>query len=55
MTALDAEREFMAELASGAVPSLRQICARMHVGDDRAHVLRAHLESLAPAGAARAG
>jgi hypothetical protein len=37
-----AEREFMAELASGAVPSIRQIRARLHVGQDRARVLHEH-------------
>jgi hypothetical protein len=38
-----AEREFMAELASGAIPSIRQIRARLHVGQDRARQLREHL------------
>jgi len=47
MTAEQAEREFMTELASGAVPSLRQIRARCHAGPDRAKALREHLESAA--------
>jgi len=47
VTAEAAEREFMAELASGAVPSVRQIRARMRVGGDRAKALREHLESVA--------
>jgi hypothetical protein len=41
-----AEREFMSELASGALPSIRQIRARLHVGQDRARALREHLEAL---------
>ena len=36
--------EFAAEITSGALPSLRQIRARMHVGQDRAHAIRAELE-----------
>ena len=46
VTGEDAEREFMAELAAGALPSLRQIRSRLHVGQDRARQLREHLESL---------
>lgn len=46
VTAADAESEFMAELAAGAVPSLRQIRARLHVGQDRAKKLREQLEAL---------
>jgi len=46
VTGEDAEREFMADLASSALPSLRQIRARLHVGQDRARQLRAHLEAL---------
>jgi len=46
VTADDAEREFMADLASGAVPSLRSIRSRMHVGQDRARVLQEHLTQL---------
>jgi hypothetical protein len=42
----DAEREFMSELASEALPSLRQIRARMHVGQDRAQHIREHLETM---------
>jgi hypothetical protein len=45
VTAEAVEEEFMAELLSGAVPSLRQIRSRMHVGPDRAKGLRAHLDS----------
>jgi hypothetical protein len=41
-----AEREFMAELASGALPSVRQIRERLHVGQNRARQLREHLEVL---------
>ena len=40
----DAEREFTTELASGALPSLRLIRSRLHVGQDRARQLRAYLE-----------
>lgn len=46
VTGEDAEREFGAELASGALPSLRTIRTRLHVGQDRARGLREHLESL---------
>ena len=46
VTAEDAEREFMADMASGAIPSLRSIRARMHVGQERARILREHLESV---------
>lgn len=42
----DAEREFTTELASGTLPSLRSIRARMHVGQERARTLREHLESV---------
>jgi hypothetical protein len=49
VTAEDAEREFMGELASGAIPSIRQVRARLHVGDDRAKVLAEHLRQLVPA------
>lgn len=45
VTAAEAESEFMAELAAGAVPSLRQIRARLHVGQDRAKKLRDQLEA----------
>ena len=47
VAAQDAEREFMADLASGTLPSLRSIRARMHVGQDRARAIREHLESVA--------
>ena len=46
VTGEDAEREFMTELASGALPSLRAIRSRLHVGQDRARQLREHLEAL---------
>jgi hypothetical protein len=49
VTALDAEREFMDELASGAVPSQRQIRARLHVGQTRAREIHGHLESVVSA------
>jgi hypothetical protein len=44
VTAQDAEAEFMSDLASGAVPSIRQVRARMHVGQERATQLHDHLE-----------
>lgn len=47
VTGEDAEREFMADLAAGAVPSIRQVRVRLHVGQDRAKALREHLESVA--------
>jgi len=46
VTGEDAEQEFMSELAEGAIPSLRQIRARMHVDQDNAKRLRAHLEAV---------
>ncbi len=49
VSATDAESEFMSELAAGALPSIRQIRARLHVGQDRARALHAHLESLTSA------
>jgi len=49
VTPRDAEAEFMTELASGALPSIRQIRARLHVGQERARVLREHLEALVSA------
>ena len=48
MTALDAESEFVSELASGAVPSIRQIRARLHLGQQRARQVQEHLRSLMP-------
>jgi hypothetical protein len=42
-TAQDAEQEFAAEIAVGEVPTLYQIRARLHVGNDRAKVLRQHI------------
>lgn len=39
------ERVFAAEIARGEVPSLRAVKERMHVGTDRARVIRADLES----------
>ena len=52
VSAEDAEREYAAVLASGALPSIREIRSRMHVGQDRARVLREHLAQLAPVSAA---
>lgn len=45
-----AARVFAAELAAGDVPSIRQIRARMHVGQPRAKQIQAQLEALTPAG-----
>jgi hypothetical protein len=42
-TSLDADREFAAEIAAGQVPTLYQIRKRLHVGNDRAKVLRQHI------------
>jgi hypothetical protein len=42
-TAEDAEREFGAEIAAGEVPSLYLIRSRLHVGNERAKVLRQHI------------
>jgi len=47
VTDTDAEAAFMDELASGAVPSIRQIRARLHLGQDRARQVQAHLRTLA--------
>jgi hypothetical protein len=44
VTPEDAEHEFMTDLAAGALPSLRQIRARLHVGQARAYQIREHLE-----------
>lgn len=41
---------FAAELAAGDVPSIRAIRAGLHVGQDRARQVQAHLETLTPAG-----
>jgi hypothetical protein len=46
VSALDAETEFMDELAAGTVPSIREIRARLHVGQDRGKALREHLAGL---------
>lgn len=43
----DAASEFMDELASGAVPSIRAIRTRLHVGSDRARQVQALLRPLA--------
>jgi hypothetical protein len=40
---VDADREFAAEIAAGEVPSLYQIRSRLHVGNERAKVLRQHI------------
>lgn len=47
-----AAQAFTAELAAGRVPSVRAIRARLHVGQTRAHRLRAHLAPLAGTGQA---
>jgi Protein of unknown function (DUF2637) len=52
VTGADAEREFAAELAAGLVPSQRAIRARLHVGQDRARQLHAHLTPIAATPAA---
>ena len=39
----DAEQEFAAEIAAGEVPTLYQIRQRLHVGNERAKVLRQHI------------
>jgi len=39
----DAEREFAAEIAAGQVPTIYQIRTRLHVGNDRAKLLRQHI------------
>ncbi|HVB45597.1 MAG TPA: hypothetical protein VNF47_23220 [Streptosporangiaceae bacterium] len=49
VTAEDAEAEFMADLASGAVPSLRAIRSRLHVGQDRASQIQSHLAAVSAA------
>jgi hypothetical protein len=47
MTDTEAASAFMDELAAGAVPSIRQIRTRLHVGQDRAQQVQAHLRTLA--------
>jgi hypothetical protein len=42
-----AEVHFAADLAAGLVPSARRIRAELHVGQDRARLLRDHLAALA--------
>ncbi len=46
VTAEDAEREFAAVLASGAIPSIREIRSALHVGQDRGRQIRDHLAAL---------
>lgn len=46
----EAERLFADELAAGGVPSIRRIRAELHVGQERARQVQAHLETLTPAG-----
>ena len=41
-----AEVHFTADLASGQVPSVRRIRRELHVGQDRAQQIRAHLEDM---------
>ncbi len=43
----EAELAFATVLSEGQVPSLRQVKSEMHVGTDRARVLRGHLAQLA--------
>jgi hypothetical protein len=47
VTDTDAEATFMDELAKGSVPSIRQIRARLHLGQDRAQQVQQHLRTLA--------
>ena len=47
VTVEDAEREFAAVLASGAVPSIREIRSALHVGQARGRQLHDHLAALA--------
>jgi hypothetical protein len=42
-----ATEEFAGEVAAGAVPSIRAIRARLHVGQPRAQRVRAHLAAIA--------
>lgn len=49
VTATEAGSEFMSELAAGALPSIRQIRARLHVGQERARQLREQMEALVSA------
>jgi hypothetical protein len=41
---------FAVELAAGDIPSIRRIRAGLHVGQDKARQVQAHLETLTPAG-----
>ena len=41
---------FAAELAAGDVPSIRRIRSGLHIGQDKARQVQAHLETLTPAG-----
>ena len=41
-----AERKYAADLADGRVPSLRSVMADLHIGQDKAREVRAHLASL---------
>jgi hypothetical protein len=47
VTETDAEAAFMDELASGVVPSIRQIRTRLRMGQGRAVQVQAHLRTLA--------
>jgi hypothetical protein len=49
VTTESAEARFAADLAAGTVPSVRQIKAELHVGQDRARDLRDHLTAVADA------
>lgn len=42
-----AAEEFAADVASGRMPSIRTIRARLHVGQPRAQLVRAYLATLA--------
>ena len=46
VTGTVAASKFMDELAAGAVPSIRQIRSRLHLGQDRARQVQAHLRTL---------
>ncbi len=47
MTSEAAEVHFAADLAEGRVPSARRIKAGLHVGQDRAAQIHAHLAAVA--------
>lgn len=49
VTETEAVSEFMDELATGTVPSIREIRTRLHLGQERARAVQAHLRTLTPA------